>query len=199
MRVLGSVVALALLWATSAGATNDRVTVVLHAVETDFGPCDLADPCVAGNSNVEIAHQGQVHAIYMILRNYDSISAFHCAFDWDSGWHFQYGLWNCFPGFYSCEVTPNGPGQVLECGIDCVQGGSIIAGRLAMIPTSGCLSIIDSQFPTEVFDCQGTYEGTRVADANRGRVCVGPGGYDACNSVVPVESLTWGRIKGQYR
>jgi len=195
-------------WGSSAphlaAASNEHVTLVLHAVEAEWGPCDIEDPCLAGTANVEIAHPGQYHAIYLILRNYDSIGGFQCIFDWDSGWNFSYGLWNCFPGFYTCEQTPNGPGVLhgfLACGIDCVQGGSLIAGRLEMVPTSGCLSIIDSPFPqfqTAVFDCQGAGS-TRVSDSNRGRICVGPGGYDACNSVVPVESLTWGRIKGQYR
>ena len=43
-----------------------------------------------------------------------------------------------------------------------------------------------------------TRQAPPVSDANRGRVCVGPGGINSCEPTAPVENATWGAIKSQY-
>ncbi len=65
----------------------------------------------------------------------------------------------------------------------------------------GCLSVIQPNHPfgIHVADCGGGGD-TSLPLENGGRVCAGAGGYDACwPASTPVESVTWGTIKGQYR
>jgi hypothetical protein len=187
---------------TPTWAGNQDVTFVLHVVQTEYGTCDIGDPCVSGPATIEVRSPGQWHAVYLVVRNYEAVSGLWCAFEWGAGWEFIYGAWNCFSGWYSCELQPGGPGGprygTLGCSFDCIKGGAFIAGRMLMRPTSGCLSIIDPEGRTaSVIDCNG--EVTMLLDRNRGRICVGGGGYSACDPApVPVDGTTWGQIKGQY-
>jgi hypothetical protein len=75
----------------------------------------------------------------------------------------------------------------------------MVMAAIHMIPGSGCFDIVESVYPegTCVVNCQSAAE--PVMKSNWGRVCVGPGGINSCDPVVPVESATWGAIKSQYR
>jgi hypothetical protein len=79
----------------------------------------------------------------------------------------------------------------------------ITIGQMIFTNTAGggCLSAIQSGLVigTHVVNCS-VADFTRLRAENFGRVCAGPGGYDACwPASTPVESATWGAIKSQYR
>ncbi|MGH9146625.1 MAG: hypothetical protein ACRD1Q_07945, partial [Vicinamibacterales bacterium] len=111
-------------------------------------------------------------------------------------------------------VTPHDPGGPTEGTIatvfDCVQmPGLVVVGRLEFLSgSSGCLKQVNSSYPfgDHVLDCS---LGVDLADPDTqagrfGRVCVNSGGIVACDlglppCAVPVETMTWGRIKGQYK
>jgi hypothetical protein len=202
---VGLAMTLSMLVAAGEGEAvdNTRTTLVLHAVETDFGPCTIADPCAAGGAaNVSVEQPGESHAIYLIARNHEELTGVLCAFDWDESWTYLYSLWECPQGAV-CELTPIGAGPIegrLECTFDCVVGGAVVVGRLQMVPSSGCITVIErvGAFGTSVIDCElGMWA---VSEGNRGSVCVGIGGHDACEpEPVPVERTTWGSVKSQYR
>ena len=181
--------------------SNTNSTIVLHAVEAGFGTCELDDPCDEAGATVNIIHPGVPHVIYVLIRNYDSISGFACAFDWDPGWIFGYGIWDCQGGFACDAPVPSGPGPILGalgCGFACNESGYLVVGRMIMLPQSGCMRVIESAGNgAAVYGCDDAV--FPVNEGNRGAVCVGAGGYDACDPAqVPVEGTTWGRIKRQY-
>lgn len=176
---------------------NASTTMVLHAVETVYGLCAIEDPCVPepGSPVVEIAHPGQVYAVYLLLRNYDAVAGFQCRIETQGDWTFQFAVFDCQPNQLDCNWPD------LSCAFNCVVGGeTAVMGRGHLIPNSGCISVVESPYPwgTHVFGCQ--LEVDPVIEANRGRVCVGPGGVNTCEPApVPVEASTWGAIKEQYR
>ena len=207
-RFLSASVVLALLMIASiAEALNENTTIVLHARD-GFAPCD--DPqqqgiCVERPPTLDLTGM-QMPWVYVMLRNYDQIPGFQCAFDWPPAWNYLGGAWDCAPHFIVVR-QPSAPGPLLgtlALVFDCMQGGSLLTiGRMifAAPNEAGCLSIIESSLPkgTYVFDCT-LGNPTPIDSSNRGRVCLGPGGYDACSPAsTPVESVTWGAIKGQYR
>jgi hypothetical protein len=182
---------------------NANTTLVLHAVQTGYGTCDLADPCAGpGQPTVEITSPAETHAIYVIARNYEGIDGVQCAFDWDD-WILLFHHEQCLPQQLGSDSGPIGPGSLygnMTTTFDCITGGaSAIVSRLHMIPNQGCLEIIESSFPfgTHVMGCDVSFEA--VAPENRGKICVGPGGMNTCEPAFPVEAATWGGIKGQYR
>lgn len=183
---------------------NSNTTLVLHAVQTSFGVCDIPDPCAdPGGPTVNIA-SGQPYAVYFILRNYDSVAGVQFALDWPVEWQFAYGLWDCLPGSGLCETHPWMPGPTqgtYACGFDCITGGaSMVVGRMHFFdPTAGCLQVIESSYynGTHVVACNWVTD--PIILPNRGRVCVGTDGFDACDSVLAIEGSTWGRIKGTYQ
>jgi hypothetical protein len=187
----------------SLSGPNPDATLVLHAVPGTSLRCDIEDPCLAaGGPTVSIANAGAMHTIYLLVRHYDNFACFQCAFDWSPGWTFSFHLEECLPGQLGSHgpVSP-GPigGSSWGCA-NCVTSGTFaILTRLYMTPTSGCLEVIESGFSggTHITSCN--LEIDRIGKANRGRVCVGQGGFAPCDPVVPVESTTWGSIKAQYR
>ena len=196
-----------LLSAPASFALNENTTIVLHARD-GFAPCD--DPqqhgidCVSGLPNVDLSGM-QMPWVYVMLRNYEHIGGLQCAFDWPSTWAYFGAVWNCQG--HALGHGPTGPGPIagtLGVAFDCVQGGALITvGQLIFTSTvgGGCVSVIESGFGfgTHVGNCDGS-DGAAISPANRGRVCVGVGGYDACwPASTPVESATWGAIKSQYR
>jgi hypothetical protein len=69
---------------------------------------------------------------------------------------------------------------------------------------TGCIGQIESSFPQGIhaLDCQQQYDRIFPSElgqgARLGKICVGPGGHDACDRVTPVAAATWGRIKASY-
>jgi hypothetical protein len=172
---------------------------VLHVVQTTFGPCNIVDPCQPGprpGPTVEISAPGQTHVIYFLVRNYAEITGLQAQLDWPPDWTWLFEI-TCPPIPGDCfHLGPN----TISCSLgDCLTGSSSrVLAAIHMIPGSGCFSIVESPWPggTYVLDCQGQPE--VLPARNWGRVCVGPGGIDACDPASPVESVTWGSIKAQY-
>jgi hypothetical protein len=206
-RVLGALI----VWGFVASAPcpveaepNAQTSIVLHAVSGGFGVCEIEDPCeTPGGPVVGIDSPGP-HVVYVMLRNYDNVVGLQCAFQWPAAWSFAFGLWDCQPSGGICEGTPAGSGPTLgtyACTFDCVTGGATaVIGRMTFNSSQeGCLEVIESAFPfgTHVLGCDQTF--TSIDPRNRGRVCVGSGGLNACESVTPVESRTWGSIKAFSR
>jgi hypothetical protein len=86
---------------------------------------------------------------------------------------------------------------------NCISGGDLeVLGYLLVTAGShGCLGIEEHDMVgTGVLDCGLGIDVMPIAPQNRGRICVGAGGYNACDPrAVPVEGATWGRIKRQYQ
>jgi len=191
----------ALLLAALAGPAafagpNANTTFVLH-VAPDYGPCQVADPCAPGASpTVEITQPGVVHGIYFLVRNYGEISGLQADLAWPTDWTYLFED-SCPPVGLDCFHVSQ---HSIQCNFNCITGGATtLMAVIYMIPGSGCFEIVESVYPggTCVVNCQSEVE--PVAESNWGRVCVGPGGINACDAVVPVESATWGAIKSQYR
>jgi hypothetical protein len=195
------------LTASVSFALNENTTIVLHARD-GFAPCD--DPqqhgidCINGLPNVDLSGM-QMPWVYVMLRNYDGIGGIACAFDWPMEWNYLGGTWDCQQHMI-VVLQPVSPGPVtgqLLTAFDCIQGGALATvGRMifAAPSTAGCLSVINPNHPfgVHVANCIGGDD--LIPPENRGRVCAGPGGYDACwPASTPVESATWGAIKSQYR
>ena len=193
--------------ATAAQAVNEDTTIVLHARD-GFALCD--DPqqqgiCVDRPPTLDLSGM-QMPWVYVMSRNYDQLAALWCAFDWPAEWIYLGGTWDCQQHMITV-FQPSAPGPVtgqLLTAFDCIQGGSLATiGRMIFGPPSGegCLSVIHPNHPfgVHVASCGGVNE-TSLPLENTGRVCAGPGGYDACvPASTAVESVTWGTIKGQYR
>ncbi|MGD8395873.1 MAG: PKD domain-containing protein [Candidatus Eiseniibacteriota bacterium] len=184
---------------TVPGGWNAMTTLVLHAVETDFGPCDIPDPCPG--ATVEVT-PGATIAAYLLIRNYDDVAGLQTAFDF-GGFEFLNGIWDCRANQVNGRVPapPGGPTDgTLATAFDCVGGGvSAIIGRLHMVAQSGCLMQVESTYPfgTHVVNCLNDVQG--IGPNERGIICAGGSGADVCDIAIPVRETTWGAIKAQYR
>jgi hypothetical protein len=199
---------LAIASAPAATAANENTTIVLHVQRWDLGQyCDAwigHMDCNGLPPDVNV-QSGENIVVYVLLRNYDAASAVRYRFEVDGGkngiwgdWTMLFSTFGCLPG----QTTSASPGPIsgdLETHFLCIEGGALqVIGLMVMRAGShGCLGISDIEF-SGIWDCdQAT---TEVAPGNRGRICVGKGGYDACDSMpVAVEPVTWGAIKAQYR
>jgi hypothetical protein len=186
---------LALAQAALAGP-NANTSFVLHAVQTQFGPCDISDPCAPpGEPAVEITQPGQPHAIYFCVRNYTEICGFQADLRWPSDWTWLFAI-SCPAAVLDCFHIGK---HTILCSFNSITGGAtVVMAAIHMVPGSECFEIEESIWPggTCVIDCQ--LEVEHVAEANWGRVCVGPGGVNTCAPIVPIASTTWGNIKSQY-
>jgi hypothetical protein len=69
---------------------------------------------------------------------------------------------------------------------------------------TGCVGQVESSYPsgTCALDCQ--FELDQIFPnepgqaARLGKVCVGPGGNDACEAATPVAAVTWEKVKATY-
>jgi hypothetical protein len=195
------------LFVSPAFAVNENTTVVLHARD-GFAPCNgpqqggLDCRTVLPVVNIEGMSEPWV---FMYLRNYDATCGVQCAYTWPPSWTFLFGVWNC-QGHQLVAVQPAAPGALtgtIATVFDQITGGGLApVGRLVFADaTSGCLDIIESGYPFGNHTVQCTGEPTPLSPDNVGRVCVGPGGYGACEPALPtpVEPATWGSIKSTYR
>jgi hypothetical protein len=190
-------------------AANENTTIVLHARD-GFAACDAPQQngldCLDGRPTLDVTGM-QMPWVYVMLRNYNDAVGLQCAFDWPVSWTFLGGTWDCLPGtialFYPTSPGPL-TGSLVMVWADCIEGGALTTvGRMIFGPASGggCLSIIESAYPsgTVLLSCD-PQELVPIRPENRGRVCAGPGGYDACwPAATAVENSTWGAIKRQYR
>lgn len=185
---------------------NTCTTMMLHAVSTSFAACDDLGglDCDTVPATVDVTGLGQF-ASFLIYRNYEEVAGGQCAFTVDPSWVFTFGLWDCQGGQVN-GTTPAAPwgetSGTIATAFNVVSGGQIaVIGRLHWATAaSGCLDIdTESSFPFQTHVIDGVGVVTPVIPQNRGRLCVGTGGYDACDFVVPVEATTWGGIKAQYQ
>ncbi len=209
--IAGSVnlLAIAVLTSPAIAGPNSNAALVLHAVRSDYSTaCDIDDPCLPfpGHPQVEIVEPGQPHAVYVLLRNFDNVFYLQFALDWPQDWGRAFGWWYCQMGCI-CEQFPDQPGPVLgaySCCFNCITGGAstVIGYMFFQTPSAGCISIVDAAVGvpqgTFVESCAGGLDIDPVLQRNRGRVCVGPGGVNACESPAPVESSTWGQVKRAF-
>jgi hypothetical protein len=193
----------------SAG-TNPNFRIVLHAKQSSFEPCNgyLPVNCVDVPPTVNLPSAAPT-AVFVLLFNYTAASGIQTGFEWP-GWSLTFSLWDC--GILNCDFAPcnypNPPGPmegILEGDfIGCVTGPALkVIGRMHFVPAGspGCISQFIPDLPNGIHlrDCTGGVDLITDASSPRlGKICVGLGGVNACESVVPVESSTWGNIKATY-
>jgi hypothetical protein len=194
-----------MLIASTAMAMNEHTTIVLHASDASFMPCSpVPFDCDATPPSIDVSAYTTGAAIWITLKNYEQIVGFQCAFDTE--WVYQFGGFDCQGSQVNGTVpaAPFGPTSgTIATAFNAVTGGTIAPlGRMYfVVPASGCFSIVESSFPFGNHVVGPGSEVTPVIPENWGRLCVGPGGYDACVpfAPVPVERSTWGNVKNQYR
>jgi len=201
-KVVVALTLMTLLGAAGSALANNETSLVMHAVETTFGICEIPDPCPDAVVNIPA---GASIAAYLVVRNYVSLAGVQTAFDWGS-WVFTYGLWDCQVNQVN-GVSPTAPGPTsgtIATAFDAVTGGaSAVIGRMHLMAVSpGCIEQVMSSYPfgNHVVDDQGV--ATEILDETCwGKICVDTGGLDTCapcQGSTPVESSTWGSIKAQY-
>jgi hypothetical protein len=203
----------AVLLAEPTVAANENTTIVLHAQPIgDIVNCEQwigNVDCSPGLPPTVNVGSGEHLLVYLFLRNYEGVTAFFCRWAVDGGtgpktwgdWTFWAAGLGCLPGQHGDGPWPyNGN---MQTAFNCISGGALrVLGYLILTSGSrGCLGIEEHDTTgTGVFDCSDGIEVTPIVPQNRGRICVGAGGYNACDPrVVSVESATWGRIKRQYQ
>jgi hypothetical protein len=150
--------------------------------------------------------------VYVYPRNYEDVSGFAGRFAVNGGSGVNtWGDWTLLGASFSCILgqtaqvpvqsapPPIEPGE-LTTSFQCVTGGALraLGWMLFQVGTTGCLGIEDRALGTGVESCTQLF--TVIEAYNRGLICVGPGGREACEpDLGPIQSDTWGRIKGQYR
>jgi hypothetical protein len=179
----------------SAANGNEGTTIVLHAEPIESG-CDLQDPCAAG-ARVVVDRGGVLQAIFVFVRNYDNLRLVQFDVVASDGWMIVAPL-DCRVNCLDCVISIDDRVH-WNAVFDCVVGGATeVLGRILVIPNSGCIEVVESTLygGTMVADCD--WATVAIPPSHWGRVCVGAGGVDACETPSPVEPATWGRIKRQY-
>jgi hypothetical protein len=196
---------------TAFAGANPQFTMPLHGIH----PTTLTETCATAGDvdcinvlpTVELPPNPGFGAVYLMVNNHTELKGIQTAIDF--GPHILIlGNWTCQTNQLSLSVPamPGGPDAgLLSTAWDCVQSTDLqIAGfmQFNMVGT-GCVSHV---LPTgrlfEALDCGlllDQHDGTGADAARLGKVCQGPGGFDACEAVSPVESATWGSIKAQYK
>ena len=64
---------------SSALATNDGTTLLMHATNDSFGIYEIPDPCPTPTTEVI---PGPPVAVYLLVRNYDQVAGVQTAFEW---------------------------------------------------------------------------------------------------------------------
>ena len=192
----------------AAAGENPSFTLPLHIAASTYQPCNgyLPIDCTSNHPTVNLSGGGPV-AVFIFVANYQRISYLQVGLEWDPSWSHSFGLFDCQPGqlegfFPDSPTTASG-----VTAFSCVNGPALaVMGRMFFTAgSSGCLAFIQPPWPTwpngiHAGDCQLGIDQITDEDSPRfGRVCVGSGGVDACDRVVPVFPSTWGAIKGSYR
>jgi len=193
---------------TALAGGNPDFTLPLHAKLSAFEPCNgyLPVDCAGVRPTVQI-ESGQDVAVFLLVANAPDLGAVQTAFEVDPSWVFYYGLWDCAPGLYPTSPGPPwGPtvGSIARS-FDCLTRGALVpVGRMFYRAGTGCVGQVESSFPLGicVIDCDDDYDRIITTEpgqqARLGKVCVGPGGQDACEAATPVAATTWGAIKTSY-
>jgi hypothetical protein len=188
-----------------AGA-NSQFLLPLHAVAAEQAPCASYFPvdCLGVQPTVDVGPGTTV--VFLFVLNHSQLAGVQTAFQPDPGWSFLYGLWDCQPGQVSAVVPAPPFGATagsITTAFNCVFGPSLVPiGRMVFMATSGCLAQVRSSYPfgTHVVDCTFTPDEARPGEEYRlGKICVGAGGYAACEGGGELQNATWGGIKNQYQ
>jgi hypothetical protein len=194
------------LLGSPASAINESTTLILHA-SAQLLPCEA--PQLGGLNCVDHLPQVDVSGmvmpeVYLYARNYQSLAGVQCAFQWPASWTCLSSSWDCQSNQLAV-VQPCNPGPGfgnLATAFDPIAGGVMTPIGMMIFgnTTTGCLDITESIYPFGTHVISGNFEVTHIPAANRGRICAGPGGYDACNPAsTPARAETWGAIKSTYR
>jgi len=200
-KLIVALTLMTLLGAAGNALANSHTSLVMHAMETAYGPCEIDDPCP--DPHVEINIGDQI-AAYLVVRNYVEVAGVQTAFEWGS-WIFLWGLWDCQANQVS-GVTPDAPGGptsgTIATAFDAITGGaSAVVGRMHMVAlVPGCIEQVVSSYPFGTHVVDNNANATEVCPDCCGSICAGSAGIDACASCgsVAVESSSWGSIKAQY-
>jgi hypothetical protein len=208
--LLGVFVPLAALPEPSGAGPNAGATIVLHAVAlgdsvATLPLCAINDPCLPapGEPVVEIDRPGTLYAIYVLARHHQHLCGIQWALEWPTDWTYLFAVWACQSGqLGGWPPMPQGPGPLagsVATAFNCIDGpATAIIGFIVMRAGTGCLEVIESAYPDGTHALGPRMEVDPIGLGRRGRVCVGPGGLNTCDPVVPVESATWGAIKATY-
>jgi hypothetical protein len=189
----------------SLAQSNWAVMIPLHAHDGTSAACaPVPFDCLSTYPCIDVAGFQDGVVVLVCIFLHDDVVALQCAFEAPE-WALLLSSWNC----QSNQVTSLSPTMplgethgTLACVFDAiVSGGVAPIGYLTFqpVPEAGCISIVESSYPfgTHVVDRQGLpYP---VIEWRRGRVCVGPAGWDPCSSFPIVEPTTWGSIRARYR
>ena len=163
---------------------NCNVTLVLHAVSREIEDCNL-DACPP---TTEVA-PGDTVRVYLVARYYDNFFAVQTAFSWPENWVLLGQSWSCQTG-QIVVATPDPQGGTLATAFACLRGpGSAVIGWLDFavggFTSGGCLVQTEPNEPfgTHVVNCESDAHYRlvgHVSPANRGSICLGGQGIDAC-------------------
>ena len=192
---------------------NEKTTIILHAQEALFECTSGPQPfdCSSTSQPTVIVPPGELAFVYVFLRGAEDVIGLTCRFAVDGGsgpdtwgdWNLLGAVFGCLPGQLEPELPATNadgrePGN-LRTVFNCVTSPALqpLGYLVFQVGTQGCLSIEEHELGTGVLDCN--IEMDPVPAGNRGRICVGPGGYDACDpAATAVGGTTWARIKHQY-
>ena len=190
--------------AIHAGA-NAEFTLPLHALMSAFEPCHgyLPVDCLAVPPTTEIPGDGPT-TVFILLANHTAVLGAKAGLEWDPSWNMRFVFFDC--QFGQTYLFNPGPSSLwFVTAFNCLSGPALsVMGRVGFdVGPAGCLRYVqpdNDPFGIHVLDC--TLEVDSIFDDGSprlGRVCVGPGGHDACSPVTPVAGATWGAIKASYR
>jgi hypothetical protein len=132
---------------------------------------------------------GELLTVYLIARNHNFLAGVQAAFEWDPGWVYQFGLWDCHANQVSARIPlpPGGPLEgMLTTAFDVVTGPeAVVIGRMFMTAGQGSLRLIESGLPegTHVVDGLGGTDAVR--EEGFGVIEVGGPGFAPCELPVP--------------
>jgi len=191
-----------------AAGQNPEFTLPLHYAASLFQPCDGYQPVdCRGIRPTVAATPGQPACIFLLLHNYNAVFVIQTAFEWGS-WNLAYSLFECQlngPGPPTSPCNPGGPIYgAITLGLDPLIGPELaVIGRLFFTPVSeGCIWQVQPAFPGGIFVLDPAQGIDQIGDSEPhrlGKVCVGPGGHDACDRPVAVDATTWGHIRSTFR
>jgi hypothetical protein len=203
-KVLLPLMANVLLAGPSWGV-NEGATIVLHARVMDVNATCTTPQDVNGLDCDEVRPlvnltTGTNYDIYVYAKNFDAaIRGVQLKFNWPTDWTFMGWFGNCQANNLGA-VAPTATERNLAVAFDCNGYGEVLQpiGWLRLhAGASGCLEITSADYPygTHFLRCTGQTSG--IASTHWGRVCIGSGGVDRCDSPPPPGEWDFGIIESE--
>lgn len=198
---------------SARAGSNPGFTVPLHAMEAIATSCRdyLPVDCFTHRPVVNIPPD-QTTTVFVFVANHYQLHGLQTAFIWGPQWSLVFSHFDCQVRQLNLTVPANPGGSsagAIVTAFDCVTNLALqVIGYMVFdVGPQGCLTQINPDlFPSTVaaLDCDLLLDeidaSHPVQQARLGRICVGPGGVDACDVIMTaVESATWGRIKATQR